>query len=93
MERMAPGNPGAALNADYLKNLSDVASHITGKGAYAVIDPHNFGRYNGQIISNTAQFQTFWQNLAGAFKSDSKIVSTNLPPMAKVIGRRKLMLM
>ncbi len=76
---MAPGNPGAALNADYLKNLTDVASHITAQGAYAVIDPHNFGRYNGQIITNTAQFQTFWQNLAGTFKSDSKIVSDTGP--------------
>jgi endoglucanase len=75
MERMTPGSPSSPLNQAYLGNISRVASHITSKGGYAVLDPHNFGRFNGQIITDTNAFQTFWNNLAGYFKSDSRIVS------------------
>lgn len=74
MERMAPGTITATLDPAYLGNISQVASHITSKGGYAILDPHNFGRYNGQIITNTQGFQTFWQNVASNFKSDPNII-------------------
>lgn len=60
------------------------------KGAYAIFDPHNYMRYNdpsqqpltGSVIGNTtdpkaattAQFQAFWKELAGRFKSNPKAI-------------------
>jgi endoglucanase len=79
MERMAQGSIDAALNAAYLTNYSVAVNYITSNGAYAVIDPHNYGRYNGNIITDTTAFQTFWSNLASAFKSNSKVVSSFSP--------------
>jgi endoglucanase len=74
MERMAVGSITAALNSNYLTPYSNVINYITSKGAHAVIDAHNYGRYNGQIITDVAGFQTFWTNLAAQFKGNSKVV-------------------
>ncbi|KAL9624960.1 MAG: hypothetical protein Q9160_001007 [Pyrenula sp. 1 TL-2023] len=74
MERMAQGSITAQFNAGYLANYTATINHITGKGAYAVIDPHNYGRYNGAIIQSTTDFASFWTRLATQFKSNSKVV-------------------
>ncbi|KAF8594706.1 endoglucanase [Ceratobasidium sp. AG-I] len=76
MERIVPPATGltGAFNATYLAALKTTASYVTSKGGYAVLDPHNFMRYNNAIISSTANFQTFWKNLANEFKSDPKII-------------------
>jgi endoglucanase len=49
-------------------------SYITGKGAYAVVDPHNYGRYNNAIITSSSDFETFWKNLASQFASNSNAI-------------------
>ncbi|KAL9619202.1 MAG: hypothetical protein Q9160_006137 [Pyrenula sp. 1 TL-2023] len=74
MERIAQGSMTASLNTQYLSQLTATVNHITGKGAYAIIDPHNFGRYNGAIITSTSNFGTFWRNLATPFKSNSRVI-------------------
>ncbi|KAL9115953.1 MAG: hypothetical protein Q9227_000321 [Pyrenula ochraceoflavens] len=74
MERMARGTITASLDTGYFNNYSAVINHITSKGAYAVIDPHNYGRYNGAVIQSTTDFATFWKNLATPFKSNSKVI-------------------
>ncbi len=74
MERLAPSGVAGAFSSAYLANLTATIQHITDKGAYAIIDPHNFGRYNGAIISDTNAFKTFWINLATPFKSNAKVV-------------------
>jgi len=76
MERLSPPSTGltGAFNAVYLSGLTTIVNYITGKGGYALIDPHNFMSYNGAVISNTAQFQTWWQNLAGEFKTNSHVI-------------------
>jgi endoglucanase len=74
MERMAVGTMTAALNSDYLTPYSNVIDYITSNGAHAIVDAHNYGRYNGQIITDTAGFQTFWSNLATVFSDNSKVV-------------------
>lgn len=71
---MAQVSITATLNAAYLSSYSAVINHITSKGAYAVIDPHNYGCYNNAIITDTASFGTFWKNLATAFKSNENVV-------------------
>ncbi|KAL1847222.1 hypothetical protein Daus18300_014016 [Diaporthe australafricana] len=73
-ERMAQSSLSADLDADYLKNLTTVVNYITDAGKYAVIEPHNYARYKGEIISSTADFKTFWTNLAGSFKANDNVV-------------------
>jgi endoglucanase len=75
MERMAVGSMTASLNTAYLDQYSSVINYITQNGAYAVVDAHNYGRYNGQIITDTVGFQTFWSNVASVFKGNPKVVS------------------
>ncbi|KIM24871.1 glycoside hydrolase family 5 protein [Serendipita vermifera MAFF 305830] len=76
MERLVPPSTGIAgsLDATYLAGLKTIVTYITGKGGYAMIEPHNFARYNGAVITNYSAFQTFWQNLANQFKSDSRVI-------------------
>ncbi|KAI9046461.1 hypothetical protein LZ554_009210 [Drepanopeziza brunnea f. sp. 'monogermtubi'] len=74
MERLAPSGMTAAFSPAYLANLTATIQHITDKGAYAVLDPHNFGRYNGAIISDVAGFKTFWTTLATPFKANAKVI-------------------
>lgn len=78
LERMARGSITAQLDSGYLKNLTNVVTHITGKGKFAVLDAHNYGRYNGAVITDTAGFGTFWKNLATQFKSNANVVSGSL---------------
>lgn len=74
IERIAPGTLNAALDTTYLSGLSTVVSFVTGKGAYAIIDPHAFGRYGGNVITSASDFKTFWTNVATEFKSDSNVI-------------------
>ena len=78
MERLAPSGISAALGPAYLANLTATVNHITSKGAYAVLDPHNFGRFNGAIISDVNAFKTFWTNLATPFRGNGKVVSQEI---------------
>ncbi|KAJ5174979.1 CAZyme family GH5 [Penicillium canariense] len=74
MERLAPNGMTASFDSAYLKNLTTVVNYITNAGAHAVIDPHNYGRFKGAIISSTSDFQAFWENVAGQFKSNSLVI-------------------
>lgn len=74
MERLAQGTMTSTLDATYLAALKEVVSYITGRGGYAVLDPHNFGRYAGSIITSTTDFETFWTNVGTTFKSDAKVI-------------------
>lgn len=74
MERMVEGSVSGPLITAYLANLTTTVNAITGGGAYAVIDPHNFGRFNGATITSTSDFQSFWNKLAAQFKDNSKVV-------------------
>ncbi|KAK0110954.1 Endoglucanase gh5-1 [Cadophora gregata f. sp. sojae] len=74
MERLAPSGITGTLGPAYLANLTATVNHITSKGAYAILDPHNFGRFNGAIITDVNSFKTFWTNVANQFKSNSKVI-------------------
>ncbi|KAF2709277.1 glycoside hydrolase family 5 protein [Pleomassaria siparia CBS 279.74] len=73
MERLTPTLTGA-LDKAYLGNLTEQVDYITSKGAYAMIQPHNYGRFNGTIITDTAGFKTWWQNVAAQYKNNSLVV-------------------
>ncbi|KAG8921958.1 hypothetical protein FRC02_012254 [Tulasnella sp. 418] len=76
MERISPLSTGLTgpFDATYLGDLKKIVSYVTGRGAYAVLDPHNYLRYNGAVITNQNDFSTWWKNLANEFKSDSKVI-------------------
>jgi endoglucanase len=79
-ERMQP-TLGGDLAADYFARVKDLVSYATGKGAYVLIDPHNYARYHGKVVGSTdsgaptaAQLGDLWAKLAQAFASDPKVV-------------------
>ncbi|KAH7322692.1 endo-1,4-beta-glucanase precursor [Stachybotrys elegans] len=74
MERMAVGSLTDNFDAAYLRNLTETVNFITSRGAYAVIDPHNYGRYKGAIITDTNAFASFWTKLATAFRSNPRVI-------------------
>jgi len=76
MERISPPANGltGAFDPTYLAALVSIITYITGKGAYALVDPHNFMSYNGAVISSTSDFGTWWKNLATEFKSNSNVI-------------------
>lgn len=78
MERLAVSSLTASFDSTYFSSLSSVVTHITSKGKYAVLDPHNYGRYKNAIITDVIGFGTFWKNLATPFKSNANVVSRTL---------------
>ncbi|KAH6643263.1 cellulase [Truncatella angustata] len=74
MERLVPNQLTGATDAAYLANLTAVVDYVTDNGAYAILDPHNFGRYYSSIITDTAGFKTWWTTVATAFKDNAKVI-------------------
>ncbi|KAJ5368406.1 uncharacterized protein N7496_008166 [Penicillium cataractarum] len=74
MERLVPSSITGSLDATYLAALKSTVNYITESGAYAVLDPHNYGRYSGSIISSTSDFETWWKNVATEFASNDKVI-------------------
>ncbi|OTB01754.1 glycoside hydrolase family 5 protein [Hypoxylon sp. CI-4A] len=93
LERMNPLETGLGstfneTHFDYYKEAVDYAT-IT-KGAYAILDPHSYMRYNdpssqpysGSVIGNTTdptaatteQFGEFWGELAKRFANNEKVI-------------------
>ncbi|KAF4630304.1 hypothetical protein G7Y89_g7831 [Cudoniella acicularis] len=74
MERIIPTSmTSTTLNATYESGMTTYINYITSKGAYAILDPHNFARYYGKIIDDYSGFEAFWKTLATVFK-DNKLV-------------------
>jgi endoglucanase len=76
MERMAPDGMDKPLSPAYLANLTAVVDFVTGlrNDTFAVIDPHNYGRYRNDIITDTALFQKYWQAQATPFANNEQVV-------------------
>ncbi|KAJ6187207.1 hypothetical protein N7519_002115 [Penicillium mononematosum] len=74
MERLVPNSMTGGFDDAYLSNLTATVKAITDAGSHAVLDPHNYGRYNGEIMSSTSDFQTFWKNVAGEFSSNELVI-------------------
>ncbi|KAI0157911.1 glycoside hydrolase family 5 protein [Hypoxylon sp. FL1284] len=93
LERMAPvaTGLGKTFNETYFDYFKEAVDYVTvTKGAYAILDPHNYMRYNdpssqpytGSVIGNTSdpdaatteQFGEFWGELAGRFADNEKAI-------------------
>ncbi|KAK9781152.1 putative Endoglucanase 1 [Seiridium cardinale] len=93
LERMCPPATGlgATFNETHFDYYKEAVEYITvTKGAYAILDPHNYMRYNdpssqpysGSIIGNTSdttaatteQFGEFWGELASRFADNERVI-------------------
>ncbi|KAK4250293.1 glycoside hydrolase superfamily [Corynascus novoguineensis] len=93
LERMCPpaDGLGAKFNETHFGFFKEAVDYVTvTKGAYAILDPHNYMRYNdpsqqpfsGSVIGNTsdptaattAQFGEFWGELAKRFADNEKVI-------------------
>ncbi|KAK4235566.1 glycoside hydrolase [Achaetomium macrosporum] len=74
MERLIPTRMTGSINTTYSQGLTDIVSYITSKGAYAVVDPHNFGRYYSQVITDVAGFKAWWTTTAKLFANNEKVI-------------------
>ncbi|KAI1267887.1 glycoside hydrolase family 5 protein [Xylariaceae sp. FL1019] len=93
LERMCPlaTGLGATFNETHFGLYQDAINYITvTKGAYAILDPHNYMRYgdpsaqpySGSVIGDTsdadaattADFGAFWGELASRFKDNEKVI-------------------
>jgi endoglucanase len=60
------------LDATELGRLQDIVGYALSKGAWVLIDPHNYARYQGSIVGDTGSnvsaddYADFWRRLAGA---------------------------
>ena len=67
-----------AFDAAELARLDTTVASMTGKGAYVILDPHNYARYNGQLIGSTAvsnaAFADFWSRLAEHYASNARVI-------------------
>ncbi|KFY97774.1 hypothetical protein V500_01928 [Pseudogymnoascus sp. VKM F-4518 (FW-2643)] len=66
IERLSPDTVDGKFAPKYLEDLIATVNHITEQGAWAAIDPHNYGRYYDNILV-PEEFQVFWANLAKHF--------------------------
>ncbi|OHF03779.1 endoglucanase 3 [Colletotrichum orchidophilum] len=74
MERLSPSGLTGTFDAAYLSGLTKVVDHITSAGGYAVLDAHNYGRFDNNIITDTAGFKTYFTHLATQFKSYPNVI-------------------
>ncbi|PKX90157.1 uncharacterized protein P174DRAFT_463619 [Aspergillus novofumigatus IBT 16806] len=74
MERLVPSNMTGSPDATYMADLVSTINYITSTGAHAIVDPHNFGRYYGNIIASTSDFAAFWTTVATQFKDNDLVI-------------------
>ncbi|KAN0077542.1 Glycoside hydrolase superfamily [Elaphomyces granulatus] len=75
MERLMPASMTGSVDYTYMNALRSTVTFITDQlGAFALIDPHNYGRYQGNIITSTSDFKAFWKTVAGQFQLYDKVI-------------------
>lgn len=75
-ERLQPSANGPLDSAE-LGRLDSAVRYATGKGAYIVLDPHNYAAYWGKVLSSdsdSAAFADLWQKLAAQYKSNDHVI-------------------
>jgi endoglucanase len=68
----------AAFNAAEQARMDTFVTYATGKGAYVLLDPHNYARYYGNIIGAStvpaSAYADFWSKLAQHYRSNSRVI-------------------
>lgn len=72
----APGSD--KLIEEYRARLDKVVTEVLEAGAYAIIDCHNYGRWDGKIIGkdgpSAADFAKLWGALAKHYSANEKVM-------------------
>ncbi|KAI8447618.1 glycoside hydrolase superfamily [Phakopsora pachyrhizi] len=68
-----------ALSSSVEKNFSSYISQITSKGAYAIVDIHNYARYNGKVIGESSEVSAaalvdLWTRLSKLYQNNLKVI-------------------
>jgi endoglucanase len=68
----------AGLDGPEFARLSAVVGYATSRGVTVLLDPHNYARYNGNLIGSAAvphaAFADFWSRLAQQFKGNPRVL-------------------
>lgn len=80
-ERLQPslGTP-VVFDPFYVSLIDEYVAFVTGQRMQIVLDPHNYARYNGNVIGapgspvTTADFAAFWGALAARYMSNPLVV-------------------
>jgi endoglucanase len=68
---------GGDLNAAELARMDVVVAEATAKKVYIILDPHNYARYNGNLIGSSTVSQDnyvdLWKKLSAHYKSNGYV--------------------
>jgi endoglucanase len=68
---------GGPFDAAERARLQTTVTNLTNKGAYVLVDPHNYARYWTGVIGETIppqDFANFWWRLADYFKGNDRVI-------------------
>ncbi|PGH13553.1 hypothetical protein AJ79_03546 [Helicocarpus griseus UAMH5409] len=74
MERLFQGELSGEIDPTYLADLKATVEYVVGQNCYAVLDPHNYGRFHEEIITNTDDFAHFWSTVAAEFVDQELVI-------------------
>src|ERR1043165_425658 len=76
-ERLQP-SLNAALDSAESNRLDTFVSTTTSKGMYVMLDPHNYARYNGNLIGSASvpvtAFSNFWWRVANIYRTNNHVI-------------------
>jgi endoglucanase len=76
-ERMQP-TPSGSLDSTQLGYMDTLVDYATSKGAYVILDPHNFGAYYGSVVGSSqatiSEFANLWSQLATHYEGNSHVI-------------------
>ncbi len=76
-ERLQP-QMNQPFDDGYFNELIQVIDAATAVGSFAILDPHNYARYNSQLIGSSAvpnsAFTDMWSRLAAEFSTNPRVI-------------------
>ena len=67
-----------AFDTTELNRIKSFVATVTAAGTTVLLDPHNYARYNGQVIGSSqvpsSAFADFWSRLATEFKANPRVM-------------------
>ncbi len=67
-----------AFDPAELARLQDIVGYATGKGAYVIVDPHNYARYNNNVVGTgglpDAALADLWRRLAALYAGNDHVI-------------------
>jgi endoglucanase len=72
------GQVGGTLSASWFTAYDEMVQYALSKGAYVILDLHNYARWNGGIVGQggpaDSALANIWQQLATKYKSQPKVM-------------------